>query len=126
MSLLGTSGAMATEYACPPVSTIQSSGAIPGGWSVRRLQSPGSLRVVAVMLYAGDPDRKQSLVPDEGPDTAEGSSASWSVYPERGPFWLACHYPGTAAFLARELPKGTAICEVDYGPHDVVRKISCR
>ncbi|MGE6116386.1 STY0301 family protein [Aeromonas salmonicida] len=100
------------QFDCPQsIDTRQQLLSQPRGWQ-------------AVALFDGDPGELAQLKPDNG-DNAE--THYWSLDSRNPrPFYLVCHYRGTAITLQQALPPGINYCRVNQTDSDQLHGLICR
>ena len=119
------------QFDCPPaIDTRQQLLSQPLGWQAVARNNQGeagqtlSHRLDNLALFDGDPGELAQLKPDNG-DNDE--THYWSLDSRNPrPFYLVCHYGGTAITLQQALPPGINYCRVNQTDHDQLRGLICR
>jgi hypothetical protein len=117
---------------CPASVAASASTPDPGWVSVAafghapRPWSKSPLILDHIEVYAGEPSKGASLVPDE--DRRVSGRVRESTWALKGEHWVGCHYRGEARFLAKRLPPSVRSCRSQYETSKTavrVRRFEC-
>ena len=111
--LFPVSALPAQQLECPTTFKVESTASAPPEWTSFSASSPHVLDRVG--FYSGSPREGASLVPESQPEKAREARDGWRFEVAKNePIWLACFYTGTDRFLAKQIDRGLASCNVSY------------